>query len=306
MDRWNDIWERQRQQQAYFGLEPSEMAPTELETTSRHLALGLYEEAAELARAIVRFKVHILKKPPVEKSEVIGEAADVIKYAMAIAQLHGATAGEMFNEIMRKTAVVDDRANGERLELTLDTNVILVDMDGCIANLAPLNEKLKAAGSDAMRHVARIEEEIKAEFRSSGGFRHLPVIDGAREGMARLKELGYKLVIITARPYQRYKRLYADTMEWLKEHGIEYDLILFQRDKAEAIAEYIHPAKPLCFIEDRVKHAFEITAAGVPVLLFGDNGEPFYIPSPHRELVTKTDDWSAVVEHVSKAKGERS
>ena len=296
MDRWERIFDLQRLQQESLGLDPTEMAPTLLEETSRHLALGLYEEAAELARSAVRFKAHVLKQQRVEKSEVIGEAADVIKYVLALAQLHDVGADELYQEVLRKTAVVEDRANGERLKLEHDTSVILVDMDGCIADLAPLEALIDAAGD------TRVEEAVKAEFRSSGGFRTLPIIDGARDGMAKLKELGYKLVIITSRPYRRYKRLYGDTMEWLRENDIEYDLILFQRDKAEAIAEYIHPAQPLCFIEDRVKHAFDITRIGVPVLLFGESIEPFYIPSPHKELVTKTADWGAVIEHVASQK----
>jgi len=287
-DKWRSIWDRQKQQQESFGLDPDGMTLTDKALVAKDLSLGLYEEVAELARITVHFKRHLLRVPPVDWINVVEEAADVLKYTIAIAQLHGVSAEDMFQAFMRKSAVVEDRAAGEQLELTEDTKVILVDLDNCIADITPLEETLGKIEQTAER------EQAKADLRRTGAFRTLPVVDGAVAGMRHLRQLGYKLVIITARPYRQYKRLYADTMEWLKKHKIEYDLILFKRDKAEAISDYIMPAQARFFIEDRTKHALEIIDMNVPVLLL----DAPYNQGVEHPLITRVENWGALISRV--------
>jgi len=290
-DRWNDIWQRQREQQKSFGLEPTNMTPLSKAKLAKDLALGLYEEAAELARTATRFKVHILSDMPVEKVDVANEAADVMKYTIAIAQLHGISADQMVRVFMQKSDVVEHKAAAQRIQLEDETRVIIVDMDGCLADLSVLDELVFQAGS------LTEQEQIKAEFRRTGGYLELPPIPGSREGMKRLRAAGYKLVVLTARPYQRYNRLYADTMEWLVKYGIDHDMLLFERDKAEAICEHIYPAKPRYFIEDRAKHALEIADLEIEVLLIDAPENRTLRQNP---FIKRVADWNALCEEVLK------
>lgn len=289
-DRWTQIWQRQQRQQQSLGLEPNGMSPLAKSRVAKDLSLGLYEEAAELARVATRFKVHILNSQPVEKVDIMDEAADVMKYTIALTQLYDITAEEMVEAFMRKSDVVEHKAAGERFQLAEETPVIMVDMDGCLADLGCLDEQVEAASSVAE------QERIKAEFRRGGGYRFLPPIPNAQQGMARLAALGYKLIILTARPHHHYNRLYADTMEWLAEQNIDYDLLLFGRDKAEVICEHIYPAKPRYFIEDRAKHAMEIADLGITVLLM-DNPANRSLPSS--PFIMRVNDWQGLAKTVS-------
>jgi NTP pyrophosphatase (non-canonical NTP hydrolase) len=281
---WENMWGRQELQQAFFGLNPKIMSALEKAETAKILALGLYEEAAELARVVTHYKAHVLHVGEIDKNNVADEAADVLKYLISIAQLCGIGPREMHEAFNRKTNVVHDRAVGERLELSSNTDVVLVDLDGCIADLSELDRLLEGQRTS-------VKEALKDEFRRAGGFRELPLIDGARMGMKQLHNWGYKIVIITARPHRQHKRLHADTIEWLRINQINYDLILFKRDKAEAICDYIHPAQPICFIEDKAKHALEIVDTEVPVYLL--NGHTNTTLGVH-PLITRVPNWTEI------------
>ena len=297
MDRWEKIFKLQAAQQESFGMDPQELSPVARSEVANHLCLGLYEEAAELARTAVRFKRHLLRTPPVDHSEVVEEAADVVKYVVAIAQLHGIDAESLFSAILRKTDVVKDRAEGEQLELTRDSRIILVDLDGCVADLEPL---------ETLTDGRPIEEQerIKRNFRRRGRFRDLPVVEGAQEGLAELRRNGYRIAFITARPYRQHKRLYADTVEWLKTNDIEYELLLFQRDKAEALVDYIFPARPICFIEDREKHALEIIATGTHVMLL-DRKMDRDVRITDGPLITRVWNWEGILNWVEERSAKR-
>jgi NTP pyrophosphatase (non-canonical NTP hydrolase) len=291
VDRWERIFRLQADQQKSFGLSPQELSPVERSEAANHLCLGLYEEAAELARIAVRFKRHLLRAPAIDRSEIAEEGADVVKYVVAIAQLHGIDAEELFSAFLRKTDVVKDKAEGERIELTRDTKIILVDLDGCVADLGPLEARLKG--------LTIVEQEgIKKDFRRGGGFRDLPMVEGAQDGLAELRRMGYQIAFITARPYRHHKRLYADTVEWLKKNRIEYELLLFRRDKAEALVDHIFPARPVCFVEDREKHALEIIDTGTHVLLLdvgARNQNPSIVDGP---LITRVWRWEGIINWV--------
>lgn len=66
-------------------------------------------------------------------------------------------------------------------------------------------------------------------FRINGHqlFRHSPAIEGASKAVRILRKYG-KVIIIS---YQKTMWNKIDTLEWLNEHGIEYDGICFMKDK---------------------------------------------------------------------------
>lgn len=294
-DKWYEIWERQAATQRFFNLDPSAMDGIAKARVAKDLALGLYEEAGELSRDATRFKAHLLKHRPVERVNVADEAADVLKYAIAIAQLYGVTAEEMFQAFMRKSEVVEDRARGQRTELEVNTRLIVFDLDNVVCDLREWQAKLNESrgGAPMNDRTVQLLESLKEDFYRGGGFRNMPAIPGAVEGMAAVREMGYTIILITARPQWQYKRLYADTMGWLRDHNVPYDNIIFEKDKAEAIYEHIFPARPKFFVEDRDKHALEVANIGVPVLLLDYDYNQHIQETP---LITRVVDWAAIVE----------
>lgn len=297
-DLWVAMWERQAETQRFFNLNPEAMDSIAKARTAKDLALGLYEESGELSRDATRFKAHLLKHRPVERTNVADEAADVLKYTIAIAQLYGVTAEEMFQAFMRKSDVVEDRARGQRTELEVSTKLIVSDLDNCFADMRVWQAKLTEAqgGAPMNDRTVQLLESLKADMYRGGGFRNMPAIPGAVEASKAIKEMGFKLVLVTARPQWQYKRLYADTLHWLQKCGVVYDNILFEKDKAEAIYEHIFPARPRFFIEDRDKHALEVSGIGVPVLLLD------YPHNRHIEetsLIKRVAGWTDIVDVIS-------
>ena len=68
-------------------------------------------------------------------------------------------------------------------------------------------------------------------------------------------------------------------------------MLIFNRDKAEAISEHVLPANVIAAIEDRHKHAVEIAALGLPVILF-----PNMVDKPNKALtqvqgIIPVSDW---------------
>lgn len=294
-DRWHEVWQRQAETQKFFNLDPTAMDNIGKTRTAKDLLLGLYEEATELAQDATRYKAHILKARPIERINVADAAADVIKYAISLAQLHGVTADEAYEAFMRKSAVVEDRARGQRTELEVGTKLVVCDLDNVICDMREWQLQLNEArgGAPMNDRTIKLLESLKEDFYRGGGFAKMDPIPGAQDGMKAIKDMGYTIVIITARPQWQYKRLYADTMEWLNSHEIAYDNIIFNKDKAEAIYEHIYPARPSFFVEDRGKHCMEVAGIGVPVLLMDYE---YNRDIEETKLITRVENWQEIVE----------
>lgn len=72
---------------------------------------------------------------------------------------------------------------------------------------------------------------LKHYYRASGYKRNLPAKPNATEFIQKLKEKEYKIFILTARPFDKYENLFADTIHWLQQYKIDFDGILFGKDK---------------------------------------------------------------------------
>jgi NTP pyrophosphatase (non-canonical NTP hydrolase) len=289
------MWEKQSEQQQSFGMSPSNVSPNQRSKIIRDLLLGLYEEAHELSSA-VQYKKHILRAGQVDKINVVEEIVDVFKYTICIAQMFNITPEEVIEEFAQKTQVIADRASGVKLELEGHTKLIITDLDGCVCDLSSWTQELDKHRTDGpiTQGMVNVLEKLKTDFYRGGGFRDMPIVLGAKDALYSIRASGYKLAIITARPHWQYKRLYADTIFWLKKHGIEYDLILFNKDKSEAIYEYIFPARPTYFIEDRAKHCLELVNIGVPVLWLGGDASEIGV----HPLIRRVGDWKEITKVV--------
>lgn len=278
-DRLIEIWQVQERQQAELGLDPRHMSDVERRRTTSDLVLLLHEEAAELGRIASTHKRHLLASPEINPDNVTEEIVDILKVTLALAQLHGISVHDLVKGFHRKTRVVQSRADNERNSLRKDTKLICVDLDDVVSDLASWAAKLAVERGDAPAglHIWAMLEAHKDEFYKQGRFRDMPPVEGATDGMRELKRRGYTLAIITARPQWQYKRLYADTLEWLDNHQVPHDHILFNKDKVEAVFTHLSPAWPLAFIEDHERNAKALAEAGIPVILFD---------RPHNQSIT--------------------
>lgn len=297
-DRLEEIWDLQSQQQIRLNLDPRALAPLDRARVMKDFALGLYEEVKALVDTTTHYKAHVLRAPKIERANVADQAASLMKYLVAVCQLHGVSPAELFDAYKRKTAVVDDRARGQRIELERGTKLVITDLDGCVADLSGWQKQLAAQRGTAPMNDKTVQmlESLKEDFYRGGGFTELPPVEGAREALRHIRAAGYSIAIITARPQWQYQRLYADTIHWLKKHDIAYDLILFNKDKGEAVYEHIFPARPLFFVEDREKHCLELANIGVKVMHLA-SGDRNITPHP---LIQPVNGWSDIIEEFRK------
>lgn len=303
IDHWRQMWKIQREQQKDFQLDPKLMSAAMLELAVKDTVLGLSEELGKLSKHVGNHKSYAATTEH-DKYNVTEDCADIFKYLIVIAQLFGITPDGMFEVFKEKTGVVRDKVKRKSVCLDRETPVIVVDIDNVIADLSKWDANVQEHSNVPVNQkTVKMLEALKEEFYHDGGFRDLEPVSGAVEGMKTLKKLGWTLVLISARPYWLYKRIYADTLFWLEKHDVPHDLLVFNKDKAEAIYEDIFPAAPKYMLEDRHKHAVEVAKYGIPVLLLD---WPYNAEVEDTNMITRVNDWADIVSIVGKPKENKN
>lgn len=292
-DRLAKLWGLQAQQQRELGLDPSELSDVERRRLCDDLTLQLHEEVSELGRLSGGYKRHILRAPKANLGAVVIECADVLKTLFSVAQLHGLELSELTIVFVQKTDAVRQKAIAEKLELTRSCRVLCVDVDDVLCDLEPWRDELKKLGPVDTAAALQLEasEDMKNAFYSGGRFRDMAAVPGAAEGLARISAAGIKIVLITARPQWQYKRLHSDTVYWLNREGMAYDLLLFSRNKVEAVYEHVRPAWPIAFVEDHPRNADAIAEAGIQVLLYD---QPHNRHVSAKSGITRVASWTEI------------
>lgn len=288
-----DLWQAQLTQQRELGLDPELLTDVERRRLSDELTLLLHEEATDLGKMGGAYKRHLLKHSASAPGLVAMECADVLKVTLALAQLHGLTVDELVQAFFDKTAAVRQKAAAERLELTQECQVLVVDVDDVICDLKPWRDMLGVVSEE--QAVASLKlaatEDMKNAFYAGGRFRDMEAIAGASEALARARARKVKIVLLTARPQWQYKRLHADTVWWLAQKKMEYDLLLFSRNKVEAIYEHVRPAWPMAAVEDHPKNAEAYAEAGIKVYLYD---QPYNRKISAHPLIHRVTSWSEI------------
>jgi uncharacterized HAD superfamily protein len=210
------------------------------------------------------------------KSNLTEELVDVFKYWMCLCQTHGITCDEIMEEYHRKSNVVKQRYFQERV-LKYDGKIVGVDIDGVLADYPRsfvefVNEQLGTTHDyrtitnyNIAENLGLSTEEcarMKHLYRDSGQKRFIPVIEGARQFLDQLKYAGYTVVLLTSRPIDKYKRIFADTQSWLAENKLHYDAILFDESKGERLLNEFGRDKVEFFVDDYAPFASGIGEAG--------------------------------------------
>ena len=126
--------------------------------------------------------------------------------------------------------------------------VCAIDIDDTIAASIPffiewMNKRLQKSFTDLDEIKNTIPynqyRRLKKEYRTSGVKLNIPVIPGSSELTSGLKTLGYKIIIITARPANDYPELTKITNQWLRNNDIQYDGIIFDKHKHIKVLEQV-------------------------------------------------------------------
>jgi uncharacterized HAD superfamily protein len=151
-------------------------------------------------------------------------------------------------------------------EIPRDVPIIITDIDGTLGDWRAEFERWIASKGiipeykDSVRTL-RIDEDLamrypdyydlKEEFEASGGYRDIKVYEDAKQVLIDLKATNNAFIIaITARPADKYKRIWMDTWMWLKNNGIPVDKLLIGSDPRVLLAHSLSKDQKVIMLED--------------------------------------------------------
>ena len=249
MNELKRIFDLQRNYEKKFlefkNIDLEHITKEEKQAYTKEWLLCLIKEATEVLDCI-NWKDHKLQKFEVNRSNLVEELIDVFKFYLAIVTLWDVSDTDFFEAFERKSIVVAQKFEQEKLLFFKNyTKVCALDIDGI---LYPWPETfvefyqsqypdLKNFSFEDIERKPSIRSKLKDEYRLSGIKSRAEVIKGAPEFTNLLKEKGYTIILLTSRPYQKYQRIYADTLEWLNKHNIKFDAIIWEEHKEEYLAK---------------------------------------------------------------------
>lgn len=162
-------------------------------------------------------------------------------------------------------------------------NTVVVDIDGVLADyrlglLYWIRQSVPELSAQANQHIQRKDTWIDYDtmkvpfrkwldvlemFRMSGGKQSIPVYEGAHELLHYCRQAGYEIVLLTSRPIDIYSNIYRDTVEWLRNNHLEYDMLLWSKSKAEMVYKMRLTDKVLFAVDDEIKHIEDYDRLGI-------------------------------------------
>jgi len=285
-----------------------ELSPEERMHWIKEYSICLNSEILELLRESGNWKVHRKEKINVVQSNVLEELIDVFKYFLSIMAMHGFSEDDLEFGYKQKSDVVEQRWSQEHKQLN---NIAVVDIDGTIGDYVKqfidfverrtgMNQvPPELVSCDIYASLAKVVGwdmiiKLKHEFRVCGEKRCLPVMDGAKEFLDALKKSNHDIVMLTARPFGKYKRILWDTIFWLKSNGLKFDAVLSSEDKYSELVKHIGSIR--FAVEDDLAQAKNISMLGVPVYLVDRR----YNKCSDRDLdglkITRVDSFKEILE----------
>lgn len=228
--------------------------------------LGLISECGELLNEM-NWKKHRLDSIEDFGPNVAEELADITKFVMSMWQEMGYQPNQVLLELERKSGIMAQRFHQEYVFTPGTKPTVILDVDGCLADfvggflgwLRGRQYNLELTRQDITDiHLdigngwdSQEYRRAKRDFEKDGGYRHLNPLQLALPFTYYFPH-HWNLIVWTARPVNRYKRIWGDTLEWLHEHRIYPNALNFGSD-------------------ERVFEAKALADSGVPVIAVEDN-----------------------------------
>jgi len=260
-----------------IGKNVDELSMEEKVFWSKNHLLCIVSEAMEVLNEVPQWKEHRNTVSNFIPSNLYEEIIDVNKFSLGLAQIWGMTFEQYYEEYLRKSYVVEQRWHQEH-DLKLidkDSKIVGIDIDGvlgeyekCFLNyFNECHDSTKFNSIEELKDCIGIEmyEKIKSEYRQSGYKADMQACEGASEFTKKLREMGYKIIILTARPYKEYYTIYPDTLKFLEKREIIFDAIIFDENKHMKIIKEFPTMEFM--IEDNTHIAKSIANQGYKVFL---------------------------------------
>jgi hypothetical protein len=243
---------------------------------TKTLSLCLHSEVSELMQSVT-FKDHHIQTDNIDKVKMLFESVDVVRYVIAILNLNDIDADEFIRAYDDKDVYLN---NLDKDQKSWDgkQKVVIVDIDDVISefrahfakhlneeyDLYPDVESEEYYFITALSKLDMNPEQVFEKFTDQGGFRDIPVVEGAIEMLQSIRNRGYWIQLLTARPKENLK-CFHDTYYWLDKHNIPYDAIDFSSEKFRwcAKSKYYDAGKIEFAIDDAPKNVSDYAKHGI-------------------------------------------
>lgn len=204
------------------------------------------------------------------------QAIDAFKYLLNVCILNGIDADQFTTKYSEKSKIVDIRFDQEKklFESQNDTSdkYVVFDIDGVLNNY-PLNvmEYMNVSDLSSFKKTHRTEyRKLKDKFETTGEERNNVLNYSARDVLKMYSET-HKIILLTARPYEKISRLYYDTIYWLEKQEIPYDYLFFSEHKEDFLIQNFNPDQIEFVIDDQIDNINKLSNTFKTFLLFNKN-----------------------------------
>jgi hypothetical protein len=249
----------------------------DIEERTRTLALCAHSELSSMMEA-VNYKMHHKYRDiqiNAASDKIMYEAVDVVRYMVAIMNNWNITSEQFTSAYdkkdtyLRMTAEINEKKWEKQPVIIVDLDDVVVDFRVCFANWLEDNYGLKIdVESEEYYFISALSsidvnpEAVFETFMNQGGFARPDINTGAYRYLWDLKNKGYWIQYLTARPGDNLRCVY-DTYDWIAKHCLPYDGINFSSEKFRWCARSKYYKKIAYAIDDSPKHALEYAKHGI-------------------------------------------
>ncbi len=233
--------------------------------TEKYL-LGLVSEIGDVLDS-VRWKRHRQNSGYVHRANLGYDFADLMKYVLSLWELWGFDHESVLNFVSDKSAVLDELYVQEFAAIPNDRLIVITDLDGtlcdwrrtfidwALAMKSVKMEKIDASTSLQLDSDLAMQYtdyfKLKEDFESGGNYSVIMIYPDVTEFLRWLKqEFDAYIIAHTARPWQRYYRIWGDTWEWICSNRLPIDQLRIGSDSRVLLANELGGTNVLMLEDD--------------------------------------------------------
>ncbi len=233
--------------------------------TEKYL-LGLVSEIGDVLDS-VRWKRHRQNSGYVHRANLGYDFADLMKYVLSLWELWGFNHESVLNFVSDKSAVLDELYVQEFAAIPNDRLIVITDLDGtlcdwrrtfidwALAMKSVKMEKIDASTSLQLDSDLAMQYtdyfKLKEDFESGGNYSVIMIYPDVTEFLRWLKqEFDAYIIAHTARPWQRYYRIWGDTWEWICSNRLPIDQLRIGSDSRVLLANELGGTNVLMLEDD--------------------------------------------------------
>jgi hypothetical protein len=262
-------------------LRPAPVTYADRTAQTKELCLHLMSEVDELLRAGGAWKSHrrqtVLENPAAVRMEL----ADIFKLMVSVADVWSITPEELIHDFWTKSMVMRQLYSQEWVHdltrpcVVIDIDSVLADYVAGFTEWAVLTGHLARNTADHLvatrPYINQISLGIPEAhwlvmqhlFRISGAKSKMPLMPGAREFLLWCRMRGWMIVLMTSRRIDQYPNIHGDTVRWLSEKGLTYDVLWWAREKGREVVKNLDPAMVRFFLDDNLHFINQFKDLGI-------------------------------------------